>query len=245
MPDRAAAEARRLEEEYRRRDAARDPFPRLPDAGTTFHLLELEWQLHAALRRADVPLAGAAVLDVGCGTGERLQRLRELGAAEAVGLDLLESRVALGRELHPGLDLRQGNAAEMPFTDGSFDVVTQFVSLSSILDPVVRGAALREMWRVTRPGGIVVHYDLRATPRAVRGLGRLVSRSRAADTPTRPLSPAEIRDAQPGELRAKAVSLNLVLARAIVPRSRALAILLQALPPLRTHLLAVVRKPPG
>jgi hypothetical protein len=62
-------------------------------------------------------------------------------------------------------------------------------------------------------------------------------------TPTAPVSAEELRRLFPGgTVREHAVSLNFDLA-VVAGRSRALAALLAVLPPLRTHLLAVVHKP--
>ena len=118
----------------------------------------VERALLQALDDAGVPLAGARVLDVGCGSGYFLHRLREYGAGECHGIDLMENRIAAGREALPGADLRVGSATELPYADGEFDLVTQFTCLSSILDDEVRLAAAREMRRVAaRLGPLVRH----------------------------------------------------------------------------------------
>ena len=56
------------------------------------------------------------------------------------------------------------NAAELPFPDGEFDLVTHFTCLSSVLDPGLRAAIAAEMWRVVRPGGVVLSFDMRPAP---------------------------------------------------------------------------------
>ena len=87
--------------------------------------------------RCAVPAPGsraAGVLEVGCGSGYFLHRLYEYGAAHAAGIDLMDDRVAQGRERYPTLELVAGDASELPWDDGSFDVVTQFTCLSSVLD---------------------------------------------------------------------------------------------------------------
>jgi len=97
---------------------------------------------------------GQRALDVGCGpgalTGELVARL---GAEAVVAVDPSESFIAAARERHPGADVRQAAAEELPFADHEFDVTLAQLVVHFMADPV---AGLREMARVTRPGGVVV-----------------------------------------------------------------------------------------
>jgi SAM-dependent methyltransferase len=136
----------------------------------------------------------------------------------------------------------------MPFEDGSFELVTQFTCLSSILDPAVRAAVARDMWRVLAPGGVVLSYDMRPTPSAARLGGRLLRRrggsSDGAGTPTVSLSEDEIESLFPAgrTVVSRGVSLNFELA-VLAARSRLVAVALGTLPFLRTHQLVLLRKP--
>src|SRR5688500_18848883 len=85
------SELDRIREAYRERDASQDrsqyswlrpPFAR--------YMLDMEWELLRGARRAGVPLEGARVLDIGCGTGYHVHRLLDLGAAAGAGIDLME-----------------------------------------------------------------------------------------------------------------------------------------------------------
>jgi SAM-dependent methyltransferase len=69
-----------------------------------------------------------------------------------VGLDLNEAMLTVARRLRPDLEWRQGDASELPFPDGSFDVVTCQAALMFVPDP---GRALREMARVVVPDGTI------------------------------------------------------------------------------------------
>jgi len=105
----------------------------------------------AVLERTQVG-PGVRYLDLVCGAGMAAQRAFGLGATVA-GLDAAESLVAIARSRVPGGDFRVGELEELPYGDGSFDVVTGFNSFQYAARPV---AALAEARRVTRPGGTVV-----------------------------------------------------------------------------------------
>lgn len=92
--------------------------------------------------------AGARVLDVGCGPRGSLEWANE--AAERVGVDpLVEDYRALGIDDH-AMTYVCAPAEDMPFPDGHFDVVATFNALDHVDDA---RAAIRELARVTRPGG--------------------------------------------------------------------------------------------
>ncbi len=93
---------------------------------------------------------GRAVLEAGCGTGLVLQRLAAL-ASSARGFDL--SAGMLTRARARGLDVALGSVTSVPFADESFDVVCSFKVLAHV--PQIE-LALRELARVTRPGGHLV-----------------------------------------------------------------------------------------
>lgn len=105
-----------------------------------------------AYRRLRRSLHGARVLEVGCGPGVLCRELAQLPVASVTGLDADPNllRVALERGGRPSYHL--GSAERLPFADGAFDVVVCHLVLLWLRDPV---AALREMARVTRKGGVV------------------------------------------------------------------------------------------
>jgi SAM-dependent methyltransferase len=153
-------ELERIRSAYRARDADSETPYRWDNPGYVAYMQSVERAVLRAVGQAGVSLAGARVLDVGCGSGYFLHRLHEYGAAECHGVDLMEDRIATGRERYPTLELRVGSATELPYADGAFDVVTQFTCLSSILDDEVRLAVAREMRRVAT-GGWVLSFDMR------------------------------------------------------------------------------------
>ncbi|MEE6261207.1 demethylmenaquinone methyltransferase [Plantactinospora sonchi] len=95
---------------------------------------------------------GDRVLDVGAGTGVSTAELATSGAY-AVGMDLSIGMLRAGRRVRPEVPLLAGDALRLPFPDESFDAVTISLALRNVVDPT---AALREMARVTRPGGRLV-----------------------------------------------------------------------------------------
>jgi SAM-dependent methyltransferase len=106
--------------------------------------------------------AGQDVLDVACGTGIVTRHAAErVGATGHVtGLDLNPAMLEVASRVRPDLMWHQGDVAALPFDDDSFDVVT--CQSAAMFFPDLVGA-LREMGRVTRPGGAVAvqAFDLR------------------------------------------------------------------------------------
>jgi ubiquinone/menaquinone biosynthesis C-methylase UbiE len=117
----------------------------------------LETTTRETLRR--MPMAPTSrVLDVGCGTGELLRRLRaRYPDAPLAGLDPVAEMLSVARDkLSGNEDLRIGYADSLPWSAGSFDVVVSCNMFHYITHPV---EALREMARVVRPGGAIVLTD--------------------------------------------------------------------------------------
>jgi demethylmenaquinone methyltransferase/2-methoxy-6-polyprenyl-1,4-benzoquinol methylase len=73
--------------------------------------------------------------------------------AYAVGLDLSIGMLQAGRRVRPDVPLLAGDALRLPFADETFDAVTISFALRNVVDSA---AALRELARVTRPGGRLV-----------------------------------------------------------------------------------------
>jgi SAM-dependent methyltransferase len=92
---------------------------------------------------------GVRLLDVGCGPGTIAAAAAARGA-RAVGVDLAAGMLELGRERHPGLDLREGDAEALPFADGAFDALVGGFILNHLPDA---DAAVAEAARVLAPGG--------------------------------------------------------------------------------------------
>lgn len=107
--------------------------------------------------------SGLDVLDVGSGPGTiTIDFAKRVAPGHVIGLDASEDVVATARGLAESegvtnVGFQTGNAYALDFPDDSFDVVHAHQVLQHLADPV---AALREMKRVARPGGIVAARDV-------------------------------------------------------------------------------------
>jgi SAM-dependent methyltransferase len=96
---------------------------------------------------------GQRALDVGCGPGALTAQLVErLGPDHVAAVDPSPPFLDAARARFPGLDVRAASAESLPFDDDSFDAALAQLVVHFMTDPV---AGLREMGRVTRPGGLV------------------------------------------------------------------------------------------
>lgn len=105
----------------------------------------------AALDAARVT-AGIRLLDAGCGAG-LLALLARLRGAEVTAVDAAPGMVDIARQRLPGADLRVCDLESLPFEDASFDAV---IGVNSVFYAADMTAAMREIARVVRPGGLVV-----------------------------------------------------------------------------------------
>jgi SAM-dependent methyltransferase len=234
------AELERIRAAYRERDAAeRTPY-RWDNPGYIIYMQSIERALLRAFSDAGVQLSGARVLDVGSGNGYFLHRLREYGAGECYGLDLMENRITDGKARYPSLELRVGSATELPFEDGSFDLVTQFTCLSSILDWEVRRSVANEMLRAAK-GGWVLSLDMRGM--RVPSIRKPPPPGPRA-TPTVPIDETELRRlfGEPALLRRGALSFDIAQ---LIGRHSLLGATLAVVPRFQSHLIGLWKSPPN
>jgi ubiquinone/menaquinone biosynthesis C-methylase UbiE len=96
---------------------------------------------------------GQRALDVGCGSGALVERLASiLGPENVAGVEPSEPFVDAARARVPGARIEVGSAETLPFADGEFDATLSQLVVNFLSDPE---QGLREMSRVTRPGGVV------------------------------------------------------------------------------------------
>jgi SAM-dependent methyltransferase len=224
------------------REAIAARYARRAGLAERYHPLRPEvWQARQERERALAALltrhlrkavAEIDVLEVGCGHGDNLAELLRWGfePARLVGNDLLPERVAVARRRLPAaLEILEGDATELPFEAGRFDVVLQSTVFSSILDDAFQQRLAAAMWRWLRPGGAVLWYDF------------TVNNPRNADVRGVPLR--RVRKLFPeARIDARRVTLAPPLARLLCGLHPALYRIADTLPPLRTHVLAWLAK---
>jgi SAM-dependent methyltransferase len=123
------------------------------------------------------------VLDVGCGRGLPLiGAAKRLTTGRAVGVDLWRRQDQAGNDpaatmanaraegVAERVELRDGDARQLPFDDQTFDVVVSSLALHNIAHAAGRVAAVEEIARVLRPGGRVAILDFRDTRRYAAAL---------------------------------------------------------------------------
>ena len=107
------------------------------------------WQYHREQFLELLPPAGRSTLDLGCGEGRLSRDLKALGH-RVVGVDASPTMVAAARDLDPAVEVHVADAAALPFSDASFDLVIGFMSLQDVDD---YERAISEAARVLEPGG--------------------------------------------------------------------------------------------
>lgn len=129
------------------------------------------------------PQPGQRILDLAAGTGTSSEPFAYAGAT-VVPTDLSLGMLEVGRQRRPALSFVAADALRLPYADAAFDAVTISFGLRNVEDPA---AALRELRRVTRPGGTLVvcefstptwrpfrflylNYLMAALPRIARGI---------------------------------------------------------------------------
>jgi ubiquinone/menaquinone biosynthesis C-methylase UbiE len=104
---------------------------------------------------------GGTVLEVAPGPGYLAIELAKLGPYRVVGLELSRTFVdiarANARAVGVEVDFRQGNVADIPFPADTYDAIVCTAAFKNFKDPV---RALNEMYRVLKPGGLVLIVDM-------------------------------------------------------------------------------------
>ena len=222
-------------------EAVAERYARREDAGRYSMLRPEVWQAVQERQRAMLglfvlaglqDLSRPTLLEVGCGAGGNLLELLRLGFAPAhlSGIELLPERLALARAVLPeALQLHGGDALHAAVAPRSLDIVFVSTVFSSLLDEAYRQRLADAMWAWLKPGGAVLWYDFVVdNPRNPDVRGVTLQRLRT-------LFPA-------GRLRHRRVTLAPPLARALVRVHPALYRTANALPWLRTHVLAWIAK---
>lgn len=120
------------------------------------------WRRRAVSRLA--PIKGGTYLDVGCGTGDMaVEIVKRYPGSRIIGIDPSEGMLAVGREkvqtagLEQAIALLKGDVLDLQFADDSFDGAITAFCIRNVTD---RKRGLAEIYRVVRPGGLVVVLEL-------------------------------------------------------------------------------------
>ena len=172
------------------------------------------------------------LLEVGCGAGGNLLELLRMGFApeRLSGIELLPERCAQARRVLPAaLCLHAGDALGFELPAQSQDIVYVSTVYSSLLDDAFQQRLATAMWRWLKPGGAVLWYDF------------TINNPRNADVRGVPL--VRLRALFPhGRVQAQRLTLAPPLARRVCRIHPSMYGVFNALPWLRTHLLAWVEK---
>ena len=117
--------------------------------------------------RTIAPQPGERILDLAAGTGTSSAALAKSGA-HVVAADFSAGMIEVGRQKHPDLEFVQADAMALPFKTGEFDAVTISFGLRNIEDPK---RALKELYRVLKPGGRLVVCEFSKPPVAILRAG--------------------------------------------------------------------------
>ena len=213
------------------------------DVGPRYSLLRPDvWQTVQERQRAMLrlfvqlgftDLSTLRLLEVGCGSGGNLLELLRLGFApdRLSGVELLPDRFAAARAALPAaLSLVEGDALQMSLPEASQDIVFVSTVFSSLLDDAFQQRLADAMWRWVQPGGGVLWYDF------------TVNNPRNPDVRGVPLRRLRALFPQ-GRVQAQRVTLAPPIARAVTRIHAGLYPIFNAVPLLRTHVLAWVGKP--
>jgi SAM-dependent methyltransferase len=231
----AMAEPDRVTERYARRGtdpAIADRYSLLqPDVWQTVQERQRA-MLQLLARRGWHDLRERRLLEVGCGAGGNLLEFLRMGwqPEHLAGIELLPERHAHARAVLPErVALHLGDACTAPIAEASCDLVFQATVFSSLLDDAFQQRLAAAMWRWVKPGGAVLWYDF------------TVDNPRNRDVRGVPLR--RVRALFPeGRIEARRVTLAPPLARAACRVWPGWYPVLNAVPVLRTHVLAWVAK---
>jgi SAM-dependent methyltransferase len=178
-------------------------------------------------------LASRRILELGCGGGGVLLDLLNWGALtkNLHGTDLLLDRLRAAQTRLPLLVLACAEGQALPYRTAAFDMILQFTVFSSILDAPIKANLAREMVRVLCPGGLILWYDFWLNP---------------TNPQTRGIRLDEIRRLFPNcRYDFRRLTLAPPLARAIVPISWTLALILEKFTVFNSHYLVAIRPSPS
>lgn len=205
------------------------------ETGNLLMVQERERRLVRILREHGYDhLDGVRAFEAGCLTGYNLRLLVQWGAraCDMAGIDIDALAAAYCAAHSPEIRVHTGSAESIPEPDESFDIAMAFTLFSSVPDEGASAKIASELSRITKPGGLVLVYDMR----------RRSPRNRKVH----PVDQDDIRRWFPhSPMRRYTMTLAPPIARHAGRMAPWLYSPLAAVPFLRTHALFVLRRPAG
>ncbi|MDD4050981.1 MAG: class I SAM-dependent methyltransferase [candidate division Zixibacteria bacterium] len=136
---------------------------RLDNPGNRFNFETLCENMGCRLHELWPVPAGKKILDIGAGElywGDQFVAMG-VNKDDYVGVDLLVWRLQKGRASGHDHQAVAASAAELPFESATFDLISQFTMMTSVLDNALKSRIAAEMIRVLKPGGYILWYDFR------------------------------------------------------------------------------------
>jgi SAM-dependent methyltransferase len=115
-------------------------------------------RLLAVFKESVQPRDGQHCVDLGCGTGAFTRRLRVFGL-DLMGIDISPRSIERARSMQDGIRYEVSDITATGLPQGSFDVATLSGVLHHITASADRIRAMREAWRILRPGGRLFAFD--------------------------------------------------------------------------------------
>ncbi len=232
-PDAACDEREAVRQRYARRDVPAGRYSLLDPAALRERQARQRALARMLVAQGHADVATLRLAEVGCGHGSNLLEMLQMGFApeSLLGIELLPERLAAARRVLPtATTLWLGDACEAPVPPRSQHLVLAATVFSSLLDDAFQLRLARAMWDWVVPGGAVIWYDFS------------VDNPRNRDVRGVPL--ARVHELFPqARIDASRLTLAPPLARALCRLHPALYGVFNALPVLRTHLLAWIAKP--
>jgi SAM-dependent methyltransferase len=203
------------------------------EMGNLLMVQERERLLSRVFRRHGIrTLDGVRAFEAGCSTGYHLRLMVQWGARpqDQAGIDINGEAVRYCREHSPEIRVHEGSAAKIPEGEATFDLAFAFTLFSSVPDEETSAAIAQEMFRITRPGGLIVVHDMR--------------RRNPRNAAVQPIDQDDVRRWFPScPLRVQTCTLAPPIARPVGRYVPWLYGPLASVPFLRTHALYVLRRP--
>jgi ubiquinone/menaquinone biosynthesis C-methylase UbiE len=156
------SEKERIERVFRERDRLTARYS-LSNPGNRFNFEQLRDLVQVGLEARYDSLSSIRMLDLGSGDLYWPEQFVAMGVRResCFASDLLVNRLIQGRAQGRQINVLVASGERLPFADATFDLVSQFTMMTSVLDNAIRKTIASEMIRILRPGGYILWYDFR------------------------------------------------------------------------------------